>query len=140
MKTMSPYITFKGNCREAMSFYRECLGGELLLQTVNESPLSEKLPAEMRKLIVHAVLSQEEFVLMGSDMLPDGGLVRGNAVSIVLGCTDEKEARSCYKRLSEGGRQTYPLTVNYWDTLLGCLVDRYGNSWLLNCSKEKMRR
>ena len=29
MPTLNPYLTFNGNCREAMTYYKECLGGEL---------------------------------------------------------------------------------------------------------------
>ncbi len=34
MTQIHSYLTFSGNCREAMTFYRECLGGILMLQTV----------------------------------------------------------------------------------------------------------
>ncbi|MGH2612263.1 MAG: VOC family protein, partial [Rhabdochlamydiaceae bacterium] len=137
MKTLSPYITFDGNCREAMEFYHGCLGGELRFQTVDESPLSANLPPAMQKLIVHAILIQKDFILMGSDMIDDNGLIKGNGVSMVLGCDDEKEARNCYKRLSEGGHQTHPLTVSHWGALLGGLMDRYGNYWVLSYLKKR---
>ena len=48
MTQINSYLTFSGNCREAMTFYRECLGGELYFQTIGESPLSEKMPEQMR--------------------------------------------------------------------------------------------
>ena len=38
MAQLNPYLNFPGNCRLAMEFYRECLGGELFLQTVGEMP------------------------------------------------------------------------------------------------------
>lgn len=44
MKQLNSYLTFNGRCREAMTFYKECLGGELFLQTVGESSLAEKMP------------------------------------------------------------------------------------------------
>jgi PhnB protein len=135
MKTLYPYITFDGNCREAMEFYRECLGGKLFLQAVDDSPLSADLPRRMKRLIVQAVLSHKGFVLMGSDMIHDSGFVRGNNVSIVLACDDEGEAGDCYKKLSEGGRRTHPLAMGHGGVVLGDLTDRYGNYWVLNYSK-----
>jgi PhnB protein len=136
MKTLNPYITFSGNCREAMEFYQECLGGELHFQTMGESLFLKNTPGKMKKLIVHAVLDCENFVLMGSDMVDDIGLVKGNTVSIVLHCTTEKEIRSCYKKLSEDGKPTHPLAITFWGTLFGCLTDRYGNLWMLSYSKK----
>jgi PhnB protein len=117
-----------------MEFYHKCLGGELRFQTVGESPFSKKMPVKMKKAILHAVLTCENFVLMGSDLVSEKGLMKGNTMAIVLNCTDEKEIRSCYKRLSQGGEQTYPLEITFWGTLFGCLTDKYGNYWLLNLS------
>jgi PhnB protein len=34
MAQLNPYLNFDNNCREAMNFYKYCLGGELKLQTV----------------------------------------------------------------------------------------------------------
>ena len=38
MAQLNPYLNFDRNCREAMNFYKDCLGGELFLQTVGEMP------------------------------------------------------------------------------------------------------
>jgi PhnB protein len=34
MTEINPYLNFNGSCREAMNFYKECLGGELTLMAV----------------------------------------------------------------------------------------------------------
>ena len=52
------YLTFNGNCREAMNFYQRCLGGELAFQTVGESPLSDHMPAQMKDCILHSTLTR----------------------------------------------------------------------------------
>ena len=38
MAKLNPYLNFNNQCREAMNFYKECLGGELFFQTVGELP------------------------------------------------------------------------------------------------------
>ena len=38
MTTLTPYLLFDGNCRQAMEFYRSCLGGELILTVVKDTP------------------------------------------------------------------------------------------------------
>lgn len=139
MKTIYSYLSFNGNCREAMVFYKKCLGGELSLQTIGESPLSETMPAKMKKYILHAVLSNKEFVLMGTDMVSESGLLKGNAVSLVLTCSSEKEIRECYKKLSQGGEQTHPLENTFWNALFGGLTDKYGNTWLLNYNRREIQ-
>ncbi|HMS65620.1 MAG TPA: VOC family protein, partial [Ignavibacteria bacterium] len=79
MAQINTYLTFSGNCNEAMTFYKNCLGGELTIQRINESPMSEKMPEKMRDCILHSTLKKNELVLMGSDMVPETGLVKGNA-------------------------------------------------------------
>ena len=139
MKTIYSYLSFNGNCREAMVFYKKCLGGELSLQTIGESPLSKTMPAKMKKCILHAVLSNKEFVLMGTDMVSESGLLKGNTVSLVLTCSSEKEIRECYKKLSQGGEQTHPLENTFWNALFGGLTDKYGNAWILNYNRREIK-
>lgn len=137
MKGISSYLTFNGNCREAMSFYNECLGGKLIFQTIGESPLSGKMPEQMKDAILHSTLTKKSFVLMGSDMVGNEGLVKGNAVSLMLNCSSEKETRACYERLSRDGERNHPLEITFWGALFGGLTDKYGNHWLLHFANPK---
>jgi PhnB protein len=139
MTQIHSYLTFSGNCREAMTFYKECLGGELILQTIGESPLSEKMPEKMKDCILHSALRKDSLLLMGSDMVPDSGLSKGNAVSLSLHCSSEEEIRTCYKKLSSGGKKNHPLENTFWGALFGDLTDKFGNHWLLNFDKNHKR-
>jgi len=132
LSTIHPYLTFNGNCREAMTFYQQCLGGELVFQTIAESPLSGKMPKRTKDFILHSTLTNGKLVLMGSDMAPETGLIRGNAVSLVLNAGNKEEIKDWYEKLSAGGQATHPLQPNFWDALFGSLTDRFGNHWLLN--------
>ena|SRR5688572_2643884 len=130
--TVSSYLTFNGNCREAMTFYKKCLGGELTFLTIGKSPLSDKMPVKMKDCILHSTLARDAFILMGSDMVGEDGLIRGNSVSLVLHCKSEKEIKTCYKKLAAGGKINHPIETTFQGALLGDLTDRYGNHWLLN--------
>jgi PhnB protein len=136
LSKITPYLTFNGNCREAMTFYKKCLGGELVFQTIGESPLSEKMPKKMRDCILHCTLINGTSLLMGSDVVSANGLIKGNAVSLSLNCNSEKEIRSIYKKLSAGGVATHPLENTFWGTLFGGLIDKFGNNWILSFTKN----
>lgn len=57
MAELNPYLNFNNNCREAMMFYKEYLGGELSLQTVGGSPeMAAQMPPEMKDKILHSSL------------------------------------------------------------------------------------
>ena len=133
MKQLVSYLTFNGNCREAMEFYRECLGGELRFQSLEESPGTENLPPPLKKFVVQAWLKNDFMLLMGTDMVGDDGLIRGNAVSILLDSPDEQEIRTYYSRLAHLGKATHPMKVTPGGHLFGGLTDRYGNHWLFRC-------
>ncbi|MCB0535446.1 MAG: VOC family protein [Saprospiraceae bacterium] len=137
MSRISTYFMFNGNCREAMAFYQECFGGELRLQTVGESPLADGLPEQMKGFILHASLRSGNLVLMGTDMVGEQGLVKGNAVSTLIDCSNEEELRACYDQLSRDGLATHPVKNTFWGALFGELTDRYGNHWLLNYTIKK---
>jgi len=138
MSQINSYLTFAGNCREAMSFYQSCLGGELSFQTIGETPLADGMPAEMKNRILHSTLTNKNLVLMASDMVPDGGLIRGNAVSLSLECSSEAEIKSTYEKLSAGGKRDHPIENTFWGALFGDLTDKFGNHWLLHFEKERL--
>ena len=129
---VNPYLTFNGNCREAMCFYQECLGGDLLFQTIGESPLSGELPEQVKNLILHATLIKGKLIIMASDVVGEDGLLQGNTVVLLLHCNSEKEIKNCYKKLSRGGVQHCPVETNFYGALHGNLTDKYGYNWMLN--------
>lgn len=137
MTQIFTYLTFNGNCREAMLFYKDCLGGELTFQTIGESPLSEKMPEQMKDCILHATLTKDALVLMASDMVSEKGLIKGNSVSLSLNCSSEEEIKFCYEKLSEGGTKNHALEDSFWGALFGDLTDKYGNHWILNYNKKQ---
>lgn len=136
MTQINSYLTFNGNCREAMTFYKECLGGELSLQTVGESPLSDKMPPQMKDCILHATLNKGALVLQGSDMTPQSGLAKGNNVSLSLSCSSEEEIKNFYAKLSANNKTDHPLEDAFWGAIFGDLTDKFGNHWLLSFDKN----
>jgi PhnB protein len=120
-----------------MSFYKDILGGELQMQTIGESPMADKMPPDMKDYILHAQLSNGALVLMGSDMVGEHGLRKGNSVSLMLACESESAIKDCYKKLSAGGEASHPLEDTFLGALFGDLTDKYGNHWLLNFDKNK---
>jgi PhnB protein len=136
MTKINSYLTFSGNCREAMTFYKECLGGKLEVQTIGDSPMADQIPIKMKGCILHSTLTTDGFVIMGSDMTPETGIVKGNAVSLMLNCISEADIRRCFDKLSKGGSVKHPLENTFWGALFGDLTDKFGNNWNLNFDKN----
>ena len=134
---INPYLVFNGNCREAMAFYQRCLGGELRLTKVAESPMADQWPAAVQQDILHASLVKDGLVLLASDMAGPGGSVRGNAISLALNCSTEEEIETFFSKLAEGGRVSHPLH-QFFDGTIGALTDQFGMNWVLKSYRHEL--
>jgi PhnB protein len=134
MATLNAYINFDGKTREAMTFYRECLGGELNFMTVAGSPIEEHMPADAKDRIVHSTLTGEGHLLMASDMVGPTGLTQGNNMALMLSCRDEAELRSLFDKLSVGGEADYPPAPAFWGGFFAHFTDRFGVIWAISTS------
>ncbi|MDP9230730.1 MAG: VOC family protein [Bacteroidota bacterium] len=137
MTQINAYLNFNGNCREAMNFYKECLGGELALQTVEGSPIEAQCPAAMKHQILHASLMNDGLILMGSDMQGPEGFIKGNTIALSLNCSSEEEINTFFSKLSQDGKITHALTEQFWGATFGVLTDKFGIRWMLNYDKNQ---
>ncbi len=136
MKNIISYLTFNGNCREALHFYKQCIGGELNFQTIGESPMAEQMPPKMKDCILHSTLTNGNVVIMATDISPENGITKGNNISLMLDCSSEDEIKTLYKKLLVGGHSSHSLEDTFWGAIFGDLTDKYGNHWLLNYTRE----
>ncbi|MBH8568011.1 VOC family protein [Microvirga sp. STS02] len=137
MAFLSPHIAFpNGTCREALSFYQSCLGGELKLMRVGDSAMCDQMPADAQDKIMHGTLTTGQFVLMACDALdPRSPYAPGNNIAMCLNCSSDEEINTLYAALSEGGTVVDPLNDMFWGGKFGTLIDRFGTEWMLNFDK-----
>ena len=134
--TLSIYLNFNGDCREAFEFYRSVFGGEFEnIQTFGDGPDDIIVPAEERDRVMHVSLPVGDSVLMGSDTpswSPEPTQV-GNNFSISYSPATREEADEIFAKISEGGTVTMPLEDMFWGAYFGTCTDRFGIGWQLNC-------
>ena len=135
MTRLNAYLGFSGNCREAMIFYKDCLGGELTLLTVEGSPVADQMPADAGQNILHSCLTKGDLVLMATDM-GQGERSTENTVSLLLDCSSEEEIETFFSSLSAGGEVTCPLSVQFWGAIFGHFTDKFGMNWMLSYDKN----
>lgn len=138
MTRMATYLSFNGNCKEAMIFYQGCIGGVLTLQPVEGTPVCGQLPQKMKDCILEATLTKDKVVLKGTDLVDDL-LARGNSMTILLECHDQNEMKSYFESLSVGGEEVEPPTVGFFGGLHAMLTDKFGFPWLLRCASQDER-
>lgn len=138
---LNPYLTFDGNAKEAMEFYRDIFGGELSISTFGEFSAPDMPAAPNPDGVMHARLETDSgFTLMGADT-PTGEAVQvGNAFTISLSGDDVDELQRYWDRLSESGQVNQPLEKQMWGDYYGDLVDRFGIRWMVNIAGEQVEQ
>jgi len=100
----TPFLLFDGNCADAMNFYHRCLGGELRLTKLGESPMKEQLPPEKHDRIINAYLRSGAFEITATDWMASPSLepVQGNTSAIFVVADHFEELNSLFHNLAEG--------------------------------------
>ena len=137
MTQINAYISFNGNCRQAMNFYKDCLGGELNLMQVKDTPAAATCPAGTEDHIMHSSLTKNGMVLFATDMVDQEAFQQGNNMALCVNCSSEEEINDFFKKLAEGGKITCPLGVQFWGATFGSLIDKFGIAWMFNYDKNK---
>jgi PhnB protein len=137
MKTLTPYLTFPGACREAVTFYHRCVGGELAITPMSEAPVGDKAPPEAANLVMHARITKTAPILMASDNIGGRPVQPGSNCSISIDCESAEEIDSLFAALSEDGKVTMPLADAFRGARFGVLIDPFGIQWMLNFEKPR---
>ena len=126
---LNPYLNFPSGTRQAMEFYRDVFGGELVVNTFGEYGGQ---PAEG---VMHAMLETPAgYTLMASDAPPGMETSGGSDISVSLSGDDADDLRGFFAKLSEGGTVTVPLEKQMWGDEFGMCTDRFGVKWMVNIS------
>jgi PhnB protein len=130
---LNPYIGLSNNARQAMEFYRDVFGGELVLSTYGESGAAA--PGEENK-VMHAQLETPAgHTLMASDTPAGMERSSGSDISISLSGDDTEDLRGYFAKLSEGGSVTMPLEKQMRGDEFGVCVDPFGIQWMVNITQ-----
>ncbi|MEO8187827.1 MAG: VOC family protein [Burkholderiaceae bacterium] len=129
---MNPYLTFDGNCADAMRFYQKTFGGQLEMMTFDSSPMRDDIPKGHGDKIVHACLTVDGQSLMASDTGPWAPFEGIKGISVTLNYPTAATARPIFDALADQGKVTMPLQKTFWAEAFGMVNDRFGTPWMVN--------
>jgi PhnB protein len=139
MPQLNAYLSFNGNCAEAMRFYERTLNGKLeALLTFAQTPIADQTPAADANRIMHAYLLIDGQALMAADA-PSGMTyqpMKGCALTLSYKTADE--ARQIFDALGEGGKVTMPFAPTFWADGFGMVDDQFGTHWIVNGGMKPM--
>ena len=131
-----PYLYYNDNCEAAFNYYAKVLGGkiEALLRN-EEAPPEMPYSSERKKKIMHARMTIDGQVLMGSDAAPEH-FQKPQGFSVSLMVADPAEAERKFKALADGGNVTMPFGKTFFSKGFGMCSDRFGIPWMVYCPLE----
>lgn len=143
---VSPYLFLYGRCEEAIEFYLQATGGELLGKvTFGDMPDQDEqigdkdATPQPPKKIMHARLRIGE----GEIMLSDGNTDKGPASShagyaVSLATEDEAQGKAWFEKLSAGGEVTTTWQKTFWaEGGFAMFIDKFGIPWRINVLKPE---
>lgn len=133
-----PFLLFDGNCAEAMEFYRECLGGELALTKLGDTPMKEHMPAEQHGKITYAHLKSGGIEFSATDwMHPTRAPKQGNMAAMYVSDASFAELKVIFDKLAVGADKEFLVELrNMPFGSYGRLTDRYGVEWFFRGEKQ----
>ena len=131
--SLHPYLFFTNTTRQAMTRYREILGGDLEIMSAADLPPGEDMPFEgPDDLVIHAALTLGDggLLMASDDPTGDGSGVKGASMHLTF--TDHDEVRRVFEALADGGMVEMPLEPTFWSPLFGACTDEFGVSWMVD--------
>jgi len=137
MLSVTPFLLFDGNCAEAMTFYQKCLGGELTLTKVDDTPMKAQYPQEKHNWIIYAQLKNGAVDISATDWLhPTRKPKQGNTVCMYITGT-HSDLKPVFEKLSEGAPQELLDELREMPFgSYGHLADTYGVHWFFKGDKK----
>lgn len=136
--SISTYLTFDGNCRQAFEFYRSVFGSDFhVFSTFGDGPPDMDVSEAEKSNVMHVSLPIGDSVLMGSDSGANGPPLNiGSNFSLSVTAESRENADQLLAALAENGNVTMPMADAFWGAYFGMCTDQFGISWMIVYESE----
>ncbi|MHA6482823.1 VOC family protein [Paenibacillus sp. strain BS8-2] len=126
--SLTPYITLEGRAKEAIQFYEQAIGAEIIsLLTYGDMPdMPDTYTEDLNKLVAHAKLRVGSSELMFSDSPGASPIEAGKRVTICITTNDIEHSRRIFEALREGGQVNMPFSEEAFSPGFGDVTDKFG--------------
>lgn len=132
--TITPYLFFGGRCEEAIKFYQQSVGAEVVMLMRHKDSPDPHPPGMLQpgfeNKVMHATINVQGALLMASDGCSEEDS-KFHGFRLALAFPTEAGAQKAFAALSEGGEVMMPLTKTFWSPCFGMLTDRFGLGWMI---------
>lgn len=126
------FLLFDGDCAEAMEFYHSCLGGDLTLTKLAETPMKIDFSADKQSRIIYSQLISGELEISAADWMADDlNPIRGNMSAIHLSGDGYNDLSTVFEKLRDGRNNSRLQELHDVPFgVYGQFYDRYGVQWI----------
>ena len=128
---VTPYITFGGNCAQALHFYRDAFQTEVKMRQPYGDYVPQGMdtpPQDLSEWVLHAEMDICGTPFWFADEV-DQPVTPGTMVKLTAQVPDAAKAQAIFAALSQNARITLPPTETFYSTFHAGLVDCFGVSW-----------
>ena len=133
MLRCTPFLLFDGNCAEAMEFYHSCLGGELVVTRLGDTPMKDQFPPAKHDRIINAQLKSGAIEISATDWMASPAFepVLGNMSALFVIGGDYSELRVVFDKLAQGAeKERFQDLRDMPFGTYGQFYDRFGTQWI----------
>jgi len=134
----TPFLLFAGNCAEAMTFYHNCLGGELTLIKLGDTPMKDMFAPEKHEGIINAYLKSGDIEISATDWMasPDFDPIQGNTFAIYVTGKTYDEPKTVFDKLRDGENNKRLQELHDMPFgIYGQFYDKFGVQWIFRGDK-----
>ena len=141
---IQPYLSFNGNCQEAVEFYADVFGTDIpeIILFGDRLPEPEAVEQDRSdKVVIRADLESDDTRMRLSSAPPKKSPdIHKDKMTLVIFSDDLDEIKILYYKLKEGGTVEMELQETFWSKVYGSLVDKFGVVWQLNYDDGRMNQ
>lgn len=143
---IEPYLNFKGNAKEALTFYAKVfeLDPPNFMTPSDLPPEDQEMMRDMidQDYLIHGSVNLNGTLIMGSDvsdtMFDDSQLIPGNNIYLSWSSDNVDDIKKVWNYFITAGSQVLmPLEETFWAPLYGILKDPYDIQWMIQSSAEE---
>jgi len=134
-----PYLSFKGECQEAIELYQKAFNIEApeIMRFGDMPPNPDmEIPESMNNWVLQATLSFGDNFMRLSDSIGELNDASTERISIVVE-GDLKMVEKAFAVLEEEGKVKMPLESTFFSPAYGTLFDKFGVMWSFAATPEE---
>ena len=128
------YLSFDGNCEEAMNYYKDIFNGEFTVtMRYSEGPPEFCKPEIANKIMHQTMIFGANCEIKASDGFSEP-LNKGNNFYVSILADDEESAFAYFSGLAKEGKITMPFNNVFWGGKFGSCIDKFGIQWMISAN------